>query len=105
MINWNRVRELRYEIGPEAFEEVIDLFLEEVETGIDDMSDGMGVSERREQLHFLAGSALNLGFAAFAELCQAVERGQRTAQTEEIRTCYARSRAEFFANIGKAIAA
>lgn len=105
MIDWDRVRELRHEIGPEAFEEVLDLFLEEVEAGLGDIRDDMAASELSERLHFLAGSGLNLGFSTFAELCQSVERRQRTAHAAEIRECYARSRAEFFANIGDAVAA
>lgn len=35
MINWKRVNELRDEIGPEDFAEVVELFLEEVEQVID----------------------------------------------------------------------
>ncbi|MBE0453450.1 Hpt domain-containing protein [Roseovarius autotrophicus] len=105
MIDWDRVRGLRLEIGPNTFEEVLDLFLEEVETGLAGLHDTMPESERTERLHFLAGSALNLGFATFAGLCQAVERGQHTATAAEILGCYDRSRAEFLANIGKALAA
>jgi len=105
MIDWDRVRELRQEIGLEAFEEVIDLFLEEVEAGLEAIQDDMSTVERAERLHFLAGCALNLGFIVFAELCQSVERGLRSAHAEEIRACYDRSRAEFLADIGKAVAA
>ncbi|MBC7132247.1 MAG: Hpt domain-containing protein [Roseovarius sp.] len=105
MINWERIRELRQEIGAEAFEEVLDLFLEEVEGGLDRVRDDMSASERGELMHFIVGSALNLGFVTLAGLCQAVGRGERAASSAEIRDCYHRSRAEFFANIGSAIAA
>jgi len=105
MIDWDRVRELRREIGAEAFEEVIDLFLEEVETGLTALRDDMARAERADALHFLKGSALNLGFVAFADLCESVERGLRSARTGEIRDCYERSRAEFLAQIGAALAA
>lgn len=105
MINWDRVRELRQEVGAEAFEEVIELFLDEVETGLAGLRDNMGGSERCALLHFLKGGALNLGFTAFADLCETAEQSKAPVRTDEIRACYDRSRADFLANIGAAIAA
>lgn len=35
MIDWTRVDELRDEIGTDCFDEVVELFIEEVETEID----------------------------------------------------------------------
>ncbi len=77
MIDWARVAELRDEIGPEDFSEVLELFLSEVENAIDLLEGATGnpiVTE--EQMHFLKGASLNLGFADLAALCQ---RGERAA--------------------------
>jgi HPt (histidine-containing phosphotransfer) domain-containing protein len=73
VINWERAGELREEIGPADFAEVVDLFLEEV-------SAVMGLLHEIEDeqlganLHFIKGSALNLGFRALADACLAGER-------------------------------
>lgn len=73
MIAWNRVEELIGEVGEEDFAEVVELFLAEVsETieGLDALGDG---AARSEALHFLKGSAANLGFEALRELCAEAE--------------------------------
>jgi len=62
MIDWNRVDELRTEVGPEDFIEVVDLFLEEVDEIIDRFRNGAQEENLEETLHFLKGSALNIGF-------------------------------------------
>ncbi len=68
MINWSRVRELKEEIGEDGFDEVVELFLEEVE-GVIQKLQGNDRSQLEQDLHFLKGSALNLGFEEFATLC------------------------------------
>lgn len=78
MINWNRVHELRDEIGAEDFDEVVELFLEEVEQVIDRLRSSPDPATLGQDLHFLKGSALNLGFQNFSGLCQSGE----TASTE-----------------------
>ncbi|WP_299349083.1 Hpt domain-containing protein [uncultured Shimia sp.] len=79
MINWERVNELREEIGAEDFAEVVELFLEEVELVIEKLRESPDYATLGEDLHFLKGSALNLGFRNFSGLCQAGE----TASSEE----------------------
>jgi len=74
MISWDRVEELRSEVGPEDFEEVVEMFLEEVEEVIERLRVSPDPSTYEADLHFLKGSALNLGFAAFGDLCQIGER-------------------------------
>ncbi|MBK5947089.1 histidine kinase [Rhodobacter veldkampii DSM 11550] len=97
MIDWNRVAELREEVGAMGFSEVLDLFLEEVEGVLDTL--GAQRDRLGEDLHFLKGSAWNLGFASFGVLCQAGERLLATGRAEvdiaAIRDCYARSKAQF----------
>jgi len=73
MIDWPRVTELREEVGAEDFEEVVEIFLEEVEEVIGKLGGG-DRSQLEQELHFLKGSALNLGFEDFSALCLSGER-------------------------------
>jgi len=73
MIDWKRAAELRDEVGAEDFSEVIDLFLEECDNAIQNLADAKSASDIESQLHFLKGSALNIGFSDFAALCQSGE--------------------------------
>ena len=82
MITWSRVDELADEIGLDDFGEVVALFLDEVESELDGLAalnDGPSVERA---LHFLKGSALNLGFSDFAALCQ---QGETRAAQGDIR--------------------
>jgi HPt (histidine-containing phosphotransfer) domain-containing protein len=74
MIDWKRVEELRMEIGADGFAEVADMFLEEADQAVKALAAGLAVDEVEGQLHFLKGSALNLGLADLAALCQDGER-------------------------------
>ncbi len=74
MINWTRLTELRAEIGDDDLQEVIGLFLEETDAVIARLSQRRDPTRLESDLHFLKGSALNLGFSALADLCQAGER-------------------------------
>lgn len=100
MIDWNRVEELRDEVGSDDFEEVVELFLEEVDEAITRMQTQPDDSRLEQDLHFLKGSSLNLGFAAFSTLCFEGETAARQGETERIDlpkifNSYAESRAEF----------
>lgn len=72
MIDWLRMSELREEIGQDGFDEVVDVFLEEAEEVVDRLLKAQVPTH--EDLHFLKGSALNLGFVSVAQLCQEGER-------------------------------
>ncbi|MEM9912432.1 MAG: Hpt domain-containing protein [Pseudomonadota bacterium] len=104
MIDWSRVSELREEIGAEDFGDVVDLFLEEVDEEITGLSD-KGASDGLEaRLHFLKGSALNLGFEAFSDLCRDGER--RAADGDgsavdliAIQESYSASKAQFLSEL------
>jgi len=74
MIDWKRVDELRDEIGTEGFAEVTDMFLEEADEAVRVLIGGIAPDEVEGQLHFLKGSALNLGRADLAATCQDGER-------------------------------
>jgi histidine phosphotransfer protein HptB len=98
MIDWTRVDELRNEIGQEEFLEVVELFLCEVEEVIGRLRTRPDPSRYAEDLHFLKGSALNLGFDAFGALCQEGERAVASGGSVDIAATlrlYEASKIEF----------
>jgi histidine phosphotransfer protein HptB len=74
MIDWTRLNELRSEIGDEDLADVVEMFLEEADGVVIHISGGLSSAEMESQLHFLKGSALNLGLSDLAALCQDGER-------------------------------
>jgi len=70
LIDWTKVRELCEDVGRDGLDEVIDLFLEEVETALQTI----GMAEDLEAaLHFVKGCSLNIGFHHFTQLAAAGE--------------------------------
>lgn len=74
MIQWSRVRQLRNEVGADEFDEVVEIFLDEVQEVIAKLRNDSARDEIEQNLHFLKGSALSLGFDSFSKLCQDGER-------------------------------
>lgn len=109
LIDWARVRELRSEIGEEGFEEVVGLFLDEADETVGRLSPDVGAAKFAADLHYLKGAALNLGFAALAQLCQDGERranaGDLSADLGALGQVYADSRATFLNGQASAFAA
>lgn len=110
MIDWERVEELRDEVGAADFGEVVELFLEEVEEVLARLRVAPEPARLEEDLHFLKGSALNLGFATFSDLCQAGEKAAangHAAQVDlaEILGAYEHSKPEFLVWAGVGLAA
>ncbi|MEB8388920.1 Hpt domain-containing protein [Rhodobacteraceae bacterium KMM 6894] len=100
MIDWKRVAELRDEIGAEDFGDVVDLFLDEVESEISELRKGCPQDQLESKLHFLKGSALNLGFRVFSDFCQTGETATATGAFDRIDlpktfNCFDASKAEF----------
>lgn len=103
MINWERVAELRDEIGDDGFAEVLELFLDEVEAVV--MRLGANPATLDDDLHFLKGSAWNLGFSSFGAICQDGERKAAAGRGSEVDvsavlTSYSASKTEFMASVG-----
>lgn len=99
MIDWDRVCALKDEVGSEDFDEVVTLFLEEVDDEIKDLN-AVEPDNLEAKLHFLKGSALSLGFERFSQLCQSGESkmAKDTSQSvdlTEIMACYHSSRSVF----------
>jgi histidine phosphotransfer protein HptB len=109
MIEWERVNELRSEIGDDDFADVVELFLQEADEAIARISASGGASKLEADLHFLKGAALNLGFREFSGLCQEGERraaaGDCGADLDAVRASYLRSKDALIAGQGKASAA
>jgi len=105
MIDWQRIRELKEEVGAEDFEEIATLFLQEVDGAMTQLDPDANAQKMAEDLHFLKGGALNLGFEALSDLCQAGERAALEGRLQdvdiaEVKRIYAASRADFLAQSG-----
>jgi histidine phosphotransfer protein HptB len=110
MIDWARLHELRDEIGEDDLADVVALFLDEADEVVLRLSPAMPDPELEGQLHFLKGSALNLGLADLAGLCQDGERraaqGQGAAvDLDAIRSVYEASKTAFMGALTKGTAA
>jgi histidine phosphotransfer protein HptB len=110
MIDWARLNELRDEIGEEDLADVVTLFLEEADEVVLKLSPAMADAELESQLHFLKGSALNLGLSDLANLCQDGERkaaqGQGNAiDLAAIKSVYEASKLTFLGALAKGNAA
>ena len=110
MIDWARVAELRDEIGAEDFEEVAELFLMEVEDTLSRLESAVGDAvQMQELMHFLKGSALNLGFSDVSALCSLGEadaaHGKLSINPDDLKALYARSRDAFESEYPKRFAA
>ncbi|XDA98210.1 Hpt domain-containing protein [Sulfitobacter sp. LCG007] len=104
MIDWEQVEHLRQDIGDDTVDEVIELFFHETQQVIDRVKARQGSPTLGDDLHFLKGSALNIGFRSFADLCATHEKAARAGALswEELQTvfeCYDSSRAVFMDRI------
>lgn len=74
MIDWARIRILFEEIGEESFAEVLDLFVQDVDEGLERLECAGDKRAVSAEFHFLKGAALNLGLDDIAALCAEGER-------------------------------
>ncbi|MCF3594764.1 Hpt domain-containing protein [Rhodobacteraceae bacterium LMO-12] len=111
MIDWQKVTELREDIGDEDFDEVLDLFLEEVDEAVLDLRKDLADGNALERcLHLLKGSALNLGFREFSNLCSEGEKAAAIGAYHRIdlgaiTESYDRSKCKFLAELKARLAA
>ncbi|MBN2907327.1 MAG: Hpt domain-containing protein [Rhodobacteraceae bacterium] len=95
MIDWARVEELRNEVGEDAYDEVLELFLEEVDEVMDRLRAAPDPDRLPDDLHFVRGSALNLGLKRFCILCHGLEHQIRRGESvmlDPLLDCYAKSK-------------
>lgn len=105
MIDWKRVEELRTEIGQDGFAEVTGMFLDEADQAVQALIAGPAPEEVETQLHFLKGSALNLGLSDLAAICQDGERKAAAGygalvDLAQVAKVYQASRALLLAGLG-----
>lgn len=109
MIDWARVENLREEIGADDFEQVVAMFLEEADDAIIRLRGAHDAKALESDLHFLKGSALNLGFSELAQICQLGERmasaGETGLRIEDVAQVYQTSRQAFLGRIDGSVAA
>lgn len=110
MIDWTRIKSLRDEVGAEDFDEVVEIFIEEVAETIERLRTSAQIGSLGEDLHALKGSALNLGFEAFSKLCQTGETLASEGRAEEIALepilkSYDASKAAFLTGLAEGAAA
>ena len=84
MIDWMRIKSLRDDIGADDFEEVVEIFIEEVAEIVERLRTAPQLDTLGEDLHAVKGSALNLGFTTFADLCQTGETLAAEGRASEI---------------------
>lgn len=105
MIDWQRVTELREEIGEEDFREVAEMFLEEADDGVSRLKAGVPEDSLEAEYHALKGSGLNLGLSEFAKICADAEQHASAGAFENIDASvavasYEASRTEFLNGLG-----
>ena len=108
MIDWNQVKSLRNDVGHDAFDEIIDLFLDEVDDIVTKLRTAPQMAELENDMHSLKGSALNLGFRTFSGLCQAGEKLSAEGNADkvnlpEIFNCFDQSKSTFMKDVSTAI--
>lgn len=96
MLDWDRITELRHEVGEDEFQLILELFLDEVE-GVMMRLSRHNATRLETDLHFLKGCAWNLGFAAFGNLCDVSERmtadgGAQDVSIEALMASYSDSK-------------
>ncbi|WP_208347123.1 Hpt domain-containing protein [Pseudaestuariivita rosea] len=106
MIDWARVSELRDEVGADSFDEVVTLFLSEVDDVLSDLKTTPGGVITHETMHFLKGCSLNLGFQKLSSTCAQLEiklqkEDDFVADLSEIETIYNDSKQQFLDQLAK----
>lgn len=109
MIDWEQVKILRDEVGTSSFDEIVALFIEEVEDVITRLRADPNPETLGDDLHFLKGSAMNLGFDAFSDACQQGESATALGDSERVDlasifSSYDTSKSQFMANLPTALA-
>ena len=104
MIDWDHLRSLKEDVGAEDFDEVLALFFEEVEEALTRLPKAADGTSLAEELHFLKGAALNMGFEALSLRCHEAEAHARKGSpgpfdAAEVASLYRQSRQQFLADL------
>lgn len=80
-VDWDRLNELRADIGEEDFADVAMLFVAELQETLE----GLGPDEATPaDFHFLRGSAANLGFVTLVHACATAEQACNSNQAPDV---------------------
>jgi len=104
MIDWKRIAELREDLGEDDVHALAQMFFEEADQVIDRLRQGGAGGTLEADMHFLAGSALSIGFVRLGTLCADYERLAAEGNSVMIDTgavirCYDQSVVEFRAAV------
>ena len=77
MINWDRIAELQAEVGEDGIEEVIEIFIDEVRETVGELKAPEHGVALGDKLHFLKGSAQNIGLEELSSICAREESALR----------------------------
>ena len=96
MIDWTRVLTLHDEVGADEFRPLVELFLDEIE-GVMMSIDAADPPRFEEKLHFLKGSAWNMGLRALGALCElwetlVIRGGGDSLDVGQLFDCYGQSK-------------
>lgn len=80
-LDWDRLNELRADIGEEDFADVAMLFVAELQETLDGLS---ADTAKAADFHFLRGSAANLGFIALVNACTNAEEACNDARSPDV---------------------
>ena len=98
MIDWTRINDLKDELGEEDFEEVFEIFLDEVQDSVDSLKNTPESTALEAILHSVKGNAITVGFSKLAELAGAgeVKAGQGVSvNLQEIAAAHTDSKAAY----------
>ena len=106
MIDWQQIKQLEEDVGSEDLADVVTLFLAEVDEAIEGLADvpKESPSDVASALHFLKGSAFNLGFQEFGNYCSIGETQAHNGVTsetsfEKVRDLYEESKSVFLSEV------
>lgn len=108
MIDWSQVKSLRNDVGHDEFNEIVELFLDEVEEIVTKLREAPNISELENDMHSLKGSALNLGFTTFSQMCLNGEKLSAAGKADEVDltqivACFDSSKTAFLTDVASAI--
>lgn len=99
MIDWQTASDLKQAIGTDVFNEVVTVFFTEADKTLTRMMAATTADGMKSELHFMKGSALNLGFSDLAQICQRLETRAEAGDTDlplaQVKTTYLASRDQF----------
>ena len=101
MIDWASIKQLETDVGEAEFNNVVTLFLDEVDSEMKLLVEPVKNHEMlKSKMHFLKGSAYYLGFKEFGDLCAQNELLADAGRSKEIDlnlliSVYNRSRSRF----------